>query len=125
VRGGRGDEPRRQGGREGHPERRRRTHDAQIVAFTASGERLVGQVAERQAVTNPTNTVYAAKRLMGRKFTAPEVAPADRSPLQNREAPNGDAWVEVGGKQMRSPPEISAMVLAQMKEIAETYLGER
>ena len=95
-----------------------------VVAFPPSGERLVGQVARRQAATNPKDTIYAVKRLMGRKFDDPEVA-------QQRElvayaivpAPNGDAWVEVGAKQM-SPQELSAIILAQMKEIAESYLGE-
>ena len=95
-----------------------------IVAFTASGERLVGQPAKRQAVTNATNTVYAAKRLIGRKKKSDEVLRhSDRSPFKIIESPNGDAWIEVGGKQM-SPPEVSAMVLVRMKEIAETYLGE-
>ena len=89
-------------------------------AFAKDGERLVGQVAKRQAVTNAKNTVYAVKRLMGRKFDE-EVAEADRrsSPYKIVEAPNGDAWVDVGGREM-SPPEVSAMVLAKMKEIAET-----
>ncbi len=95
-----------------------------IVGFTSSGERLVGQPAKRQAVTNATNTVYAVKRLIGRKFRTPEAKSyVERAPYKVIEAPNGDAWVEVGGKQM-SPPEVSAMVLTRMKEIAETYLGE-
>ena len=95
-----------------------------IVAFTASGERLVGQPAKRQAVTNATNTVYAAKRLIGRKKKSDEVVRhSERSPFKIIESPNGDAWIEVGGKQM-APPEVSAMVLTRMKEIAETYLGE-
>jgi len=95
-----------------------------IVAFTASGERLVGQPAKRQAVTNAINTVYAAKRLIGRKKKSDEVMRhADRSPFKIIESPNGDAWIEVGQKQM-SPPEISAMVLVRMKEVAESYLGE-
>src|SRR3954470_12330930 len=95
-----------------------------IVAFTASGERLVGQSAKRQAVTNATNTVYAVKRLIGRKYKSDEVKhQLDRSPFKVIEAPNGDAWVSVAGKDM-SPPEVSAMVLVRMKEIAEAYLGE-
>ena len=95
-----------------------------IVGFTSSGERLVGQPAKRQAVTNATNTVYAVKRLIGRKFSSPEAKSyVSRAPYKVIGAPNGDAWVEVGGKQM-SPPEVSAIVLTRMKEIAETYLGE-
>jgi len=95
-----------------------------IVGFPASGERLVGQAAKRQAVTNATNTVYAVKRLMGRKATASEVQrQRGLVPYQIIEAPNGDAWVNVAGRDM-SPPEVSAHVLGKMKEIAETYLGE-
>ncbi len=95
-----------------------------IVGFAASGERLVGQPAKRQAVTNATNTVYAVKRLIGRKYRSDEVKhQLDRSPFKVIEAPNGDAWVSVGGRDM-SPPEVSAMVLTRMKEIAESYLGE-
>ncbi len=95
-----------------------------VVAFTQSGERLVGQVAKRQAVTNAQSTVYAVKRLMGRKFKASEVAKQiELSPYRIIEAPNGDAWVQAQGRDY-SPPEISSMVLAKMKEIAETFLGE-
>lgn len=95
-----------------------------IVGFTASGERLVGQSAKRQAVTNAANTVYAAKRLIGRKYNSDAVKrQLERSPFRVIEAPNGDAWVSVAGKDM-SPPEVSAMVLARMKEVAEAYLGE-
>jgi molecular chaperone DnaK len=95
-----------------------------IVGFTASGERLVGQAAKRQAVTNAANTVYAVKRLIGRKYRSDEVKhQLDRSPFKVIEAPNGDAWVAVGGKDM-SPPEVSSMILVRMKEIAESYLGE-
>jgi molecular chaperone DnaK len=95
-----------------------------IVAFTASGERLVGQPAKRQAVTNAQNTLYAVKRLIGRKYRSEEVRrQLERSPYKVIEAPNGDAWVSVAGKDM-SPPEVSAMVLSRMKEIAEAYLGE-
>lgn len=95
-----------------------------VVAFAASGERMVGQVARRQAVTNAQATVYAVKRLMGRKRAAPEVERmASFVPFSIVSADNGDAWVELRGKP-HSPPEISAMVLAQMKEIAERFLGE-
>ena len=95
-----------------------------IVGFTANGERLVGQPAKRQAVTNATNTVYAVKRLIGRKAKSDEARrQIERSPYKIIEAPNGDAWVSVAGKEM-SPPEVSAMILARMKEIAEAYLGE-
>jgi molecular chaperone DnaK len=95
-----------------------------IVGFPASGERLVGQAAKRQSVTNATNTIYAVKRLMGQKATSPEVQRQIRLvPYQIVEAPNGDAWVHVAGRDM-SPPEVSALVLGKMKEIAETYLGE-
>jgi molecular chaperone DnaK len=95
-----------------------------MVAYTEGGERLVGQIAKRQAITNPESTVYVVKRLIGRRFEEPEVkrttglvayhiVPAD----------NGDAWVEVEGKKY-SPAEVSAMVLARMKQTAEDYLGE-
>jgi molecular chaperone DnaK len=95
-----------------------------VIGFPASGERLVGQVARRQAVTNPQHTIYAVKRLMGRKFNAHEVErQIAHAPYQIVQAPNGDAWVEVKGR-MYSPPEISAIVLEQMKQIAEKYLGE-
>jgi len=95
-----------------------------IVGFTASGERLVGQIAKRQAVTNSQNTVYAVKRLMGRKMTEPEVLKQlELAPYRIVSASNGDAWVQVQGRDL-SPPEVSAMVLAKMKEVAETYLGE-
>ncbi|WP_050435602.1 molecular chaperone DnaK [Chondromyces crocatus] len=95
-----------------------------VVGFPASGERLVGQIARRQAVTNAQNTVYAIKRLMGRKFQAPEVSKQILlAPYKIIEAPNGDAWIEVKGRSS-SPPEISAMVLTEMKAIAERHLGE-
>ncbi len=95
-----------------------------VIGFPATGERLVGQVARRQAVTNPEHTVYAVKRLMGRKFRDEEVAKQiELAPYKIVEAPNGDAWIDVRGRAM-SPPELSAMVLATMKEIAEAYLGE-
>jgi molecular chaperone DnaK len=97
---------------------------ASVVAFTQSGERLVGQVAKRQAVTNPENTVFAVKRLMGRKFESREAArQAKLVPYRIAQAENGDAWVQAGGKTW-SPPEISAMVLSAIKGVAESYLGQ-
>jgi len=95
-----------------------------IVAITESGERLVGQIAKRQAITNPEHTVIAVKRLIGRKFDTPEVKKARETasyPIIGHE--NGDSWVEVRGKGY-SPSEISAMVLAKLKATAEDYLGE-
>ncbi len=95
-----------------------------VVAFAANGERLVGQAAKRQSVTNAVNTVYAVKRLMGQKFEAPEVGrQSSIVPYKIFSSPNGDAWVQVGGKDM-SPPEVSAVILAKMKEIAEAFLSE-
>ncbi len=95
-----------------------------IVGFTASGERLVGQAAKRQAVSNASNTVYAVKRLMGSKLDSPEVKKQlANAPYRILAAPNGDAWVSVGGREM-SPPEVSAIILSKMREIAESYLGE-
>jgi molecular chaperone DnaK len=93
-----------------------------IVAFTKEGERLVGQVAKRQAVTNPENTVFSIKRFMGRKF-ADASGEHQRVPYRIVESTNGDAWVEARGKKY-SPPEISAMVLQKLKQAAEDYLGE-
>jgi len=95
-----------------------------IVAFTKDGEVLVGQPAKRQAVTNPQNTLFAIKRLIGRKFED-EVVQRDIKmvPYKITRADNGDAWVEVQGKKM-APPEISARVLMKMKKTAEDYLGE-
>ncbi|HET9922391.1 MAG TPA: molecular chaperone DnaK [Ktedonobacteraceae bacterium] len=96
-----------------------------IVAINKSGERLVGEVAKRQAITNPENTVYSIKRFMGRKYDEPEVDRDKRLvPYKVVRAPNGDAWVEVQGKQY-SPPEISAMILQKLRTDAEAYLGER
>jgi len=94
------------------------------VAFTKDGEVLVGQPAKRQAVTNPNSTLYAIKRLIGRKFSE-DVVQKDKGlvPFKIIEADNGDAWVEVGGKKM-APPEVSARVLMKMKKTAEDYLGE-
>ena len=95
-----------------------------IVAFTKDGEVLVGQSAKRQAVTNPQNTIAAAKRLIGRKFSD-DVVKKDVSMVSYKivKADNGDAWVEAQGKKM-APPEISARVLMKMKKTAEDYLGE-
>ena len=94
-----------------------------VVAFTKSGERLVGQVAKRQAVTNPENTVFSIKRFMGRKYE--EVNEEMKMvPYKVTRAPNGDARVEVQGK-LYSPPEISAMILQKLKQAAEDYLGEK
>ncbi len=95
-----------------------------MVAFTESGEILVGQQAKRQAVTNPENTLFAIKRLIGRKFDT-DVVKRDIaiSPFKIVRADNGDAWVDVRGKKY-SPPEISASVLQKMKKTAEDYLGE-
>jgi len=95
-----------------------------VVAFTAEGEVLVGKAAKRQAVTNPHNTLFAIKRLIGRKFDD-EVVQKDIEmvPYKIVKADNGDAWVEVNGKKM-APPEISAKVLQKMKQTAEDYLGE-
>ncbi len=95
-----------------------------MVAFTESAERLVGQIAKRQAVTNPEATVFASKRLMGRRFDSPEAKKAIAiSPFRVVAAQNGDAWVEIRGKQY-SPPEVASIVLAKMKQTAEDYLGE-
>jgi molecular chaperone DnaK len=95
-----------------------------VVAFAASGERLVGQVAKRQATTNAQNTVFAVKRLMGRKFDDPAIA-KDLSMLAYKitRHENGDAWVDVQNKQL-SPPEISSIVLGALKATAERFLGE-
>jgi molecular chaperone DnaK len=96
-----------------------------IVAFTKDGEVLVGQTAKRQAVTNPSNTLYAIKRLIGRKMSDDVVRKdVGMVPYKIVKADNGDAWVEVNGKKM-APPEISARVLTKMKQTAEDYLGEK
>ena len=94
-----------------------------VVAFSKDGERLVGQVAKRQAVTNPENTIFSIKRFMGRKFS--EVTDENKMvPYSVVEAPNGDARVDVRGK-VSSPPEISAMILQKLRQAAEDYLGEK
>jgi molecular chaperone DnaK len=95
-----------------------------IVGFTAKGERLVGQIAKRQALTNPKNTVFAVKRLIGRKFTSKESEQSRRFlPYQLTEAPNGDVHIQIDDR-VYSPPEISAFVLQKLKAAAEDYLGE-
>lgn len=95
-----------------------------VVAVNTSGERLVGQVARRQAVTNHENTIFAVKRLIGRKYDAPEVSNAQKVlPYKIVKAANNDAWVELRGE-AKSPQEISAMILTKMKQTAEDYLGE-
>ena len=95
-----------------------------FVAFGKDGELLVGQPARRQAVTNPENTIYAIKRLIGRRYDDPAVE-KDKAlvPYKIVKGPNGDAWVEAQGKQY-SPSQISAFILTKMKQTAEAYLGE-
>src|ERR1700726_5307365 len=94
-----------------------------VVAITKAGERLVGQVAKRQAVTNPENTVYSIKRFMGRRFN--EVSDEmKRVPYHVVKGPHDDARVEISGK-VYSPPEISAMILSKLKAAAEDFLGEK
>ena len=96
-----------------------------IVAFSGDGERLVGQPAKRQAVTNPENTIFAVKRLIGRRYDDP-VTEKDKKlvPYKIVNGDNGDAWVDAGGRK-QSPSQISAMILQKMKETAEAYLGEK
>ncbi|MDN5865269.1 MAG: Hsp70 family protein, partial [Gammaproteobacteria bacterium] len=95
-----------------------------IVAFNKEGEVLTGQPAKRQAVTNPENTLFAIKRLIGRKFEDEMVQKdIDMVPYKIVQADNGDAWVEAQGKAM-APPEVSARILQKMKKTAEDYLGE-
>jgi len=94
-----------------------------VVAFTKSGERLVGQVAKRQSITNPENTVFSIKRFMGRRYE--EVNEEMKMvPYKVVRGDHGDARVDIGGKKY-SPPEISAMILTKLKEAAESYLGEK
>lgn len=95
-----------------------------VVAFTDSGERLVGMLAKRQAITNPVNTIFSIKRLIGRKYDSDEVEKAKKVlPYKIVPSDNNDAWVEVKGKKY-APQEISAMVLQKLKKTAEEYLGE-
>ena len=94
-----------------------------VVAFTKSGERLVGQVAKRQAITNPENTIFSIKRFMGRRQD--EVSEEMKLvPFKVVRGDNGDARVDISGKKY-SPPEISAMILTKLKESAEAYLGQK
>ena len=94
-----------------------------IVAFTPRGEKLIGQIAKRQALTNPQHTIYAVKRLIGRKFESPEVGKARQIvPYQIVPAANADAWIHVRDRDY-SPQEISAYLLTRLKETAEDYLG--
>src|SRR5258707_7546407 len=93
-----------------------------VVAFTKSGERLVGQAAKRQAVTNPQNTVFSIKRFMGRRYDEVQEE-IKKVPYKVVKASNGDVRIEIRGKQY-SPPEISAMILRKLKEAAEAYLGQ-
>jgi molecular chaperone DnaK len=96
-----------------------------VVAFTDNGERLAGQIARRQAITNPENTIFAVKRLIGRRFDDPLVQKAMKVlPYKVVRNESGDAWVEIRGKQY-SPAEISAFILQKMKQTAEDYLGEK
>jgi molecular chaperone DnaK len=96
-----------------------------VVAFTDSGERLVGQIARRQAITNPENTIFSIKRLIGRRIDDPEVRKAKGVlPYKIVESENHDAWVEIRGKKY-SPAEISAFILQKMKQTAEDYFGEK
>ncbi|MBI4925261.1 MAG: Hsp70 family protein, partial [Bdellovibrio sp.] len=95
-----------------------------VVGFTSSGEKLVGQTAKRQAVTNPDRTVSETKRLIGRKYNSKEVKEFIKAtPFKVFEAKNGDAWVKIGDREY-SPQEISALVLQKMKKTAEDYIGE-
>ncbi len=95
-----------------------------MVAITESGERLVGQIAKRQAITNPEHTVFASKRLIGRKVDSPELAEhIDRFPYQVVKSDNGDAWIHLRGKDY-SPAEVGSFILSKMKQTAEDYLGE-
>lgn len=95
-----------------------------MVAMTEGGERLVGQIAKRQAITNPENTVFATKRLIGRKVDSEELSyHLDRFPFQVVEADNGDAWIHLRGQDF-SPAEIASFILTKMKQTAEDYLGE-
>ena len=97
-----------------------------IVAVTKSGERLVGMAAKRQAITNPTNTFYAVKRLIGRRYDDPEIQKLKKmSPYHIVEGNNGDAWVATSGEKEEkySPSQIGSMVLGKLKQDAESFLG--
>ena len=111
--------------RQGHRECRGARTTPSIVAFTDDGERLVGQPAKRQAVTNPEHTFFAVKRLIGRRYDDPMVGKdKELVPYKIVKAPNGDAWVEADGKKY-SPSQISAFILQKMKETAEAFLGAK
>src|SRR5881628_3295454 len=97
-----------------------------VVAFTKSGERLVGQLAKRQAITNPDNTIYSIKRFMGRRITDPEVQRSMKQvPYKIQQAPNGGVEIVLGNGRKFTPPEISAMILQKLKTDAEAYLGDK
>ena len=97
-----------------------------VVAFTKNGERLVGQVAKRQSITNAENTIYSVKRLMGRRFTDPEVQRTMKMvPYKIQAAPNGGVEIVLGNGQKLTPPEVSAMILQKLKTDAEAYLGDK
>jgi molecular chaperone DnaK (HSP70) len=97
-----------------------------VVAFTKTGERLVGQVAKRQAITNPDNTIYSIKRFMGRRFSDPEVERSKKSiPYKVAQAGNGSVDVVLADGTRHSAPEISAMILGKLKADAEAFLGEK
>src|SRR2546426_8021815 len=96
-----------------------------VVAFTMSGERLVGQLAKRQSITNPENTIYSIKRFMGRRFTDPEVQRSMKQvPYKVQQASNGGVEIVLGDGKKLSPPEVSAIILQKLKRAAESYLGE-
>ena len=95
-----------------------------IVAYNEQGERLVGQIAKRQMFSNPENTVYAIKRLIGRRYDDPNMERfREVAPFEICEVENGDAWVRIGG-QPSSPEEIASVILQRMRDIAQDYLGE-
>ncbi|MCA9543801.1 MAG: Hsp70 family protein, partial [Myxococcales bacterium] len=95
-----------------------------MVAISESGERLVGQIAKRQAITNPQHTVFASKRLIGRKYNSPElVSQRERIPYDVVESPNGDAWIRLRDQDY-SPAEVGSFILGKMKQTAEDYLGK-
>src|SRR2546423_15410550 len=97
-----------------------------VVAFTKSGERLVGQVAKRQAITNPENTIYSVKRLMGRRFTDSEVHRATKMvPYKIEPAPNGGVEIVLGNGQKLTPPEVPARIRQKLKTEAAAYRGEQ
>src|SRR6267142_1950204 len=97
-----------------------------VVAFTKSGERLVGQVAKRQAITNPENTIYSIKRFMGRRFTDPEVQRSLKQvPYKVSQASNGGVEVVLADGRKLTPPEVSAMILGKLKTDAEAFLGDK